>query len=254
MDLEPRPSIIDKMKSLNQKQKESGELVETPQATFKFAYLSDPRFLKSPFRDEVLKLKVSERIVEATKKAVEELAIKDRLDINTLIPEVDTHGNYKGGQVFSSTRAELYIYPFKTHLVEGMRYIARVVGHELNHCARIEKRGHVKTLLDDIVSEGLAVYYEEHWDGEYSETTQGHNLTEEQLVEEFGKATPLFDSEDYDRDSSGWGAGGQHPELTVYSLGTRLVERFFQNNPKTTMHKAVRMDSKKILKGSGLQI
>ncbi|MBI2051565.1 hypothetical protein HYT33_02265 [Candidatus Roizmanbacteria bacterium] len=255
MDLEPKPrDIITVIDELTEKAIKSGELVETPFATFRFPYLSDPRFLKSPFRDEILKIGVPEMTVGATKKAVEELTIKDKLEITTLIPEFDPNGNYKGGQAIFPSRVEIYFYPYSTNLVEGMRLTARTVGHELNHCARLKKRGHGTTLLDDIVSEGLAVYYEEHWGGEYLRTVQGHNLTEEQIVEEFEKAKPLIDSEDYDADSWRWGTGGAHPKQTIYSLGTRLVERFFQNNPKTTMREAVRMKSKRILKGSGLQL
>ncbi len=45
MDTEPRiTGASDRVRQIIKEEKERGELVETPFATFHFSYLSDPRF------------------------------------------------------------------------------------------------------------------------------------------------------------------------------------------------------------------
>ena len=108
-----------------------------------------------------------------------------------------------------------------------------------------------KTLLDAMISEGLATYYEEHWNGEYTESKWGHALNRAQLQDEWHQAQHELNSVSYNYQDWFFGTGVNHPVWTGYSLGTAIIQAYFQRHAGAKMAEVVKMPSKKILKESG---
>jgi uncharacterized protein YjaZ len=119
---------------------------------------------------------------------------------------------------------------FQTHVSEE---VISHLTHELHHCVRMNTIGYGKTLLDAIVSEGLA----DHFDIEinaHKANLWSTALTEEQMKEELAKAALEFDSVSYDH--TAWFFGSEEkniPRWTGYSLGFELVRKYMEKSGKT---------------------
>jgi len=106
------------------------------------------------------------------------------------------------------------------------------VAHELHHVARWRGPGYGSTLLEAMVSEGLADHFgvellgasPQPWSSAFPE-----GRTEELL----DRARPLFDS-GYDHPAWFFGTDPTLPRWTGYTLGFRLVERHKRANPGAT--------------------
>ena len=196
MDTEPRiTGAPDRVRQIIKEKRDRGELVETPFATFHFSYLSDPKFQQSAVRDQILQLNLPEITITNARRAIEDLRIKSHfhrlpLEITTRIPRDDEKwiiipSLCIGGKGVSGELMELYFDPDHPKVVESLRGRSTGIAHELNHVARWQSGQMGGTLLDGIVSEGLATYYQEHWTGEEKPTRWGNALTPEQEQQEW---------------------------------------------------------------------
>jgi len=252
----PLSGAVERITQLQQAQIRTGELVITPFATFHFPYLRSPKFLDSASKDAINQLDIPGLTVQAAKQAIVDLGIKQNVDFTTVIPEDEERWKIIpslgiGGSAFFN-EIRLYFDPEHPNVVESLRtWKAREVPHELNHVARYQANKIGSSLLDIMVTEGLATYYEEQWGGEYLATPWGNALTPEQTVVEWQKAQSELGKSDYDYDEWFFGRNAAHPQWTGYTLGRMIVSEYFKKHPKEKMKKVVRKNSREILKKSG---
>lgn len=252
--------IWERIKQLDAEQLKNGEIVKTPTAIFHFPFLKDERYLNSPNREAMQKLAGAENTVEHARKAIRDLEIKKPVIITREIPTGYKRRNIIpslgiGGRTFSDTEVELYFDPNHANVAESLSiWSGRQIAHELNHVARWQAHAMKRTLLDTIISEGLATYYEEHWGGKYLGTKWGHALDQTQTQEEWQRAQKEFDSANYNYGDWFFGSDKGHPVYSGYSLGTTIVTDYFRNHPHEEMAKVVKMPSKKLLKESKFNI
>lgn len=249
--------IVERIEQIKKERVESGETVVTPGITFEFPFLRDERFLSSPQKDALLNFAGSQSTIPPSKEAVADLRLKKPLTIIRTIPE-DNERQYIipsigiGGVAFSGNEVKLYFDPSHDNVVESLSKLGeRQIAHEINHVARFQAGKMDNSLLDAMISEGLATYHEEYWRGKYLETRWGHALNPDQLIEEWEKAKKELTSSEYNYRDWFFGIDKGHPVWTGYSLGTAIVSDYFKKHPQAGMVEVVRVPSKKILKESG---
>lgn len=253
-------SVIDRINEREQQQIQTGELRETSFGTFHFPYLSDPRYLNADpqLKIAIDQLNLPDITVIETEKVVKDLKIKEKVRVITIIPDstemrliIPSLGI--GGRAPSSEEVRLYHDLNNPNVIESLAKLRkREIAHEFNHVARFQAGKIGSTLLDAIVSEGLATYYQEHWDNTYQKTPWGHALDENELTREWTLAKAELHSNRYNHRE--WfidREGKQHPLHTGYALGTAIVEKLMSKYPQIPMSQLVRTPSMKILKRSG---
>lgn len=170
-----------------------------------------------------------EDVVNETLSKVEKV-LKFNVDIvlsdqpDAVIPETGLGG-------YSLNKNLLYIYsgPTRENFKEILKKeLPRTVAHEIHHCVRWEKVGYGKTLLEAIISEGLA----EHFDIEINNnkpTMWASALDKEKLFEMLEKAKVSFDDKNYNHASWFFGADKENiPRWTGYSLGYHIVSDYLK--------------------------
>lgn len=109
--------------------------------------------------------------------------------------------------------------------------LKRTLTHELHHVLRWENLGDDKTLLEALITEGLA----DHFDVEINNTNPEFwcvVLNDEQLKTLLAKAQEEFSNNNYDHNSWFFGSTEKNiPRWTGYSLGYKLVNDYFQKHP-----------------------
>lgn len=105
------------------------------------------------------------------------------------------------------------------------------LGHELHHSKRWQTVGYGSTLLEALVSEGLACHFE-------TELRPGtipfyaSALEEAAISDLFAKAIPRFSDVDYGQDEWFFGQNDEIPLHTGYTLGFELVSRYIRKQGK----------------------
>src|SRR5260221_4624123 len=188
--------IVERIKQLDAKKIARGELINLSGATIKSFYVEDLGYINSPNRQLLEALDIPQVTARATSQAIKDLRIKQEVTIVRKVPDeiqrrfiIPSLGI--GGTALSPTYVELYIDPSHPNVVKSLEtYASRQVGHELNHIKRMQagKLGSNHTLLDAIISEGIATFYEDHWQGQDIETPWGHGLNQGELIIEWQKA------------------------------------------------------------------
>ena len=253
-------NVVERIKEIRKQRIESREIVNTPTAIFLFPFLRDERYLNSSNHEVIRQLAGAENTVEHAQKVIRDLRIKKPIIITREIPNDDKRGIIIpsmgfGGIALSDKEVKLYFDPAHPNVVESLSgWSGRQIAHELNHIARWQVHKLGKTLLDAIISEGLATYSEERWDGEYKATKWGRALNPVQIRDEWQQAQHELDSISYNYTSWFFGRGGNHPIWTGYSLGAAVINAYFQRHPGVKMADVVRMPSKKILKESRFSV
>lgn len=136
-----------------------------------------------------------------------------------------------GGYTPNANTMELYIDPAYSGLDTVLaRRLAQTVAHEAHHAVRQRGPGYGRTLLEAMVTEGLADRFAAEllqlpanpWNNAFPVAQTG---------EFFDRARPELDSRSYDY-RRWFGAGGQGlPPSTAYTLGFRLVSAYIERNP-----------------------
>lgn len=106
--------------------------------------------------------------------------------------------------------------------------------HELHHAARWQTIGYGETLLEAMISEGLA----DHFSIEITKRTDSHPwnnaLNKEQISLWSNKAKKEYNSKNYDHDIWFFGSEEKNiPKWIAYTLGFQLVDAYLKNNPST---------------------
>lgn len=108
--------------------------------------------------------------------------------------------------------------------------LERTLAHELHHCIRWSNVGYGDTLLEALISEGLA----DHFDIEVNNKNPepwSIALSEEKTKELLEKAKPEFNNKKYNHQAWFFGRGVTDiPKWTGYSLGFYLVGEYLKKN------------------------
>lgn len=232
----------------------SGEIIENGVATYKFEYLSDSIFQNSSIKEDILKLDLPGTTIATATKVIEDLKITQPVTISSCIPGKEEM-NYIipmlgiGGRTFSPSKIRLYFYPENPDVLPSIeKYRNPQIAHELVHVARKLSGQKNETLLDKIINEGLATYYEENWKNS-TQTPWGNALNPEQEMNEWKSAKSQLNlpaSEDWF-----YGNSKKHPVWTGYTLGNLIVKSYFKNHPEQKIRDIANTSSRRILEESG---
>ena len=139
-----------------------------------------------------------------------------------------------GGFAINANLIYVNINPESSYFRENtLKEVVSTLTHELHHCARIHSIGYGKTLLEAMVSEGLA----DHFDIELNKHTPNPwsvNLAPTELAEMYKKASTEFANNSYDHSS--WFFGSEEkdiPRWTGYSLGFEIVKKHMEKSSKS---------------------
>ncbi|GGL07340.1 DUF2268 domain-containing putative Zn-dependent protease [Deinococcus radiotolerans] len=134
------------------------------------------------------------------------------------LPETGVHGYAPTG-----TYVELTINPGHGHFLSGWRTeLPATLAHELHHAARWRGPGYGRTLLEVLVSEGLA----QHHELTERETPPLYAQAPVNLRELWARATPLLRTTDFGFEAWFYGSQVQNlPRWAGYALGFDLVGR-----------------------------
>ena len=139
----------------------------------------------------------------------------------------------EGGYAYNAYNLEIYLNPDFPNFKEAVLgdNLERVLAHELHHCLRWADPGYGETLLEHIISEGLADHFEVEVNGG-KPGIWAVRLTPEQISEWLEKAKPLFSSKDFDRNAWMFGSAEKDmPKSIGYSLGFHLVGEYLKQHP-----------------------
>jgi hypothetical protein len=136
-----------------------------------------------------------------------------------------------GGRALNPTTIEIGVDP----TLDSASLTAKlpsIVAHELHHVARMRGPGYGGTLLEAVVSEGLADHYAEELLGEPLPPWVTA-LSDAEYVVWLERARQEFDSTTCNHARWFFGAGSI-PNWTGYTLGFRLVSDYMDDNPGST--------------------
>lgn len=143
------------------------------------------------------------------------------------IPETGVGG-------FAPTAHLLYINIDPTHVdLKIEEEVCSTLAHELHHCARWKAVGYGNTLLEAVVSEGLADHFDiEVNGGEPKPWSRALNAEELEKIAE--KAKKEFANADYNHSAWFFGSAQEDiPRWAAYSLGFKIVGDYMEKNQKT---------------------
>jgi uncharacterized protein YjaZ len=182
----------------------------------------------APYRDEIVS--ETENIIKKVKVVLSlphvDIIICDNPDRS--IPEIGI-----GGETMTPNLILIYLDPLFSELKESIENeIKSTIAHELFHSARQKVLGHDKTLLEALISEGLA----DNFDIEVT-CANAHPwsmaLDQQQLIELEMRAQEEYSNKEYSH--SEWFFGSKEkkiPRWTGYSLGFKLVSNYLSKTQK----------------------
>jgi uncharacterized protein YjaZ len=136
-------------------------------------------------------------------------------------------------------------------LAKSLRvWLPREIAHELDHTARIQVGpGYGSTLLDELVTEGMADAFSLQSSFETPRIPWDHALTKAQERTVWARARRHLGQ---NVDHAEWFFGsGDLPRWTGYTIGFDIVSSYLRMHPGTTAADLVTMDAETILRRSG---
>jgi Predicted Zn-dependent protease (DUF2268) len=139
-----------------------------------------------------------------------------------------------GGRTLDAAAVEIYVDPAFSNLEQLLtERLPPLVAHELHHARRMRGPGYGRTLLEAMVSEGLADHFSIElmgapvppWSNAFPRDETGRYLD---------VARPELDSTSYDHDRWFFEPSPELPRWTGYTLGFRLVEAYQTAHPGAT--------------------
>jgi len=146
----------------------------------------------------------------------------------------------------------IYIFPESKDLKTVFQELKNTVVHEYNHAIRFKYfLLYVKsTLIDDIISEGLAENFRmDVLGGKRSPWVTVLKKAETKKI--FKQIKPLLNSKSKDVYYDLFFADRKFPLWTGYTLGYQIVKSFLKRYPKIEWKKIIKLSSEEILKKSG---
>lgn len=143
------------------------------------------------------------------------------------IPEIGV-----GGYTPNSYLVFIYLDPqFSDFHNTITKELKRTSAHEMHHAIRWRNPGYGKTLLEALITEGLADHFDIEVNNESPEPWCTA-LSEEQIQDLLVKAKEEFNNKNYDHHAWFFGSAEKGiPRWTGYSLGFKLVESYLQKHP-----------------------
>jgi uncharacterized protein YjaZ len=189
--------------------------------------------LKATGRLEPYVKDIENIFLEAEKKITNVLPLKN-VDVVVMdnpeyaIPEIGV-----GGHTYSPNYIVISLDPTFTNFQNVLRTeLLDTLAHELHHAVRWQAVGYGQTLLEAIISEGLA----DHFAAEITKRKDIHPwdkaLNEEQGKILIEKAIKDYNNKDYNHEA--WFFGSKEkgiPRWTAYALGFQLVGEYLKNHP-----------------------
>lgn len=170
---------------------------------------------------------------------------------NFAIPETG-----EGGYSVSKEWFHLYIDPTrKTSELQKIieKVIPGTIYHEMNHVARWGTTGYGESLVDAIITEGMAsVFAKEFW-GEGGDPWTEYTEDEIYKLVEIAKKEGFTKKKGYDHDEWFYGAG-ELPRWIGYKLGFYFLTIFRDKNPEMEWNEIVKMTSKEIIDSIGKEL
>ena len=121
-------------------------------------------------------------------------------------------------------------FPDFEHVIK--KEIPRTISHELHHAVRWKTKGYGTTLLERLVSEGLATHFEQEvWGGKPSPWAIA--LSKQELYNVQRQAQREYAAVSYDHRRWFYGTGDL-PRWAGYSLGCHLVGRYLKKHSDQT--------------------
>jgi hypothetical protein len=173
--------------------------------------------------------------LEATLARVVEVLPMTGLTITVSPNAARAIGGYGiGGFTTDGRTVDLFIDPAFPNLAAVLAArVAPMLAHEAHHAARFRGPGYGRTLLEAMVSEGMADHFAIELLGAavppWSDALAA-NETDAWLAQ----ARPLFDSVAYGHERWFFGTTPEIPRWVGYTLGYRLIDRYKQTHPGST--------------------
>ena len=234
---------------------------QTQYVDYNFGFYQDPRYLSHNLRTAIgILAGPSNTIpyVEDARKNLNIRHIQHSIQVVRRIPQPNEMWRIHSETGTASRsmgvdKIELFFDPCNPHMLERLSsWNDREIQHEMNHIARTARYPLHKTLIDGLVSEGLAIYDEENLNSVYANSHWGNVLGKGELDTELALAKYELQSEQYNFADWFYGKDGNHKRFAGYSLGNHLIRAFYKNNPGIRMSEAVLLPSLTILNHSGL--
>ncbi len=189
--------------------------------------ISDPNGLLTPHQDLINTLMDQALAqVRTAFPSFDPVRITVFADAQRSIPGYGIGGFALNGQTF-----EIAINPAFADLARILRErLAGTVAHEAHHVMRFRGPGYGTTLLESMISEGLADHFAVELLG-VDLPPWSRAFAEEETETFLGLARPLFDSSSFDFDAWFFGTRSDLPRWVGYTLGYRLVEAYQSQNP-----------------------
>lgn len=167
-----------------------------------------------------------ESVVQITKKMpVDMVDVVVRDDKRKAIPELG-FGGYSYSQYFIVLSVDGENSDCGSVIEEEL---PGVLAHELYHCIRRKHVGYGKTLLEVLITEGLASHFEEEMYGKVRPWTIA--LKDGELMKWLSRAKKKFDDTNYNHRAWFFGSKTENiPRWTGYSLGYYIVGEYLKKN------------------------
>lgn len=171
-------------------------------------------------------------LVTSTRDRVNGVLPLEGVTITVVVDGARAIGGYGvGGRTFDAGRIEMYLDPAFPGIAQLLpERLPPLVAHELHHAKRFRGPGYGRTLLEAMVSEGLADHFSIELMGApvppWSDAFP-RDETERYLE----VALPEFDSASYSHERWFFGPSAPLPRWTGYTLGYRLVEAYRVGRP-----------------------
>jgi Predicted Zn-dependent protease (DUF2268) len=139
-----------------------------------------------------------------------------------------------GGFTPDARTVEIYVDPAFAGLAQLLpERLPPLAAHELHHAKRWSGPGYGRTLLEAMVSEGLADHFSVELLGA-AEPPWSDAFPRDQTERYLQLARPELDSTAYDHERWFFGSSSTLPRWTGYTLGFRLVEAYQAGHPGAT--------------------
>ncbi|MBI2011249.1 hypothetical protein HYS91_00625 [Candidatus Daviesbacteria bacterium] len=204
-------------------------------------------------------LKASGRLIPFSKK-IEEIIKKVKSEVVQLLPLPDLDVIVEdnplgaiehlgiGGYAQNTYLINLYLDPKFPNINNSIaKNLPRILAHELHHAIRWQNPGYGKTLLEALVSEGLADHFEmEYLDGEPEKWDLA--LTEKQL-QKFSELAKKEFTKEYDHNEWFFGMGDRNiPKWTGYTLGFNIVKKYLEKYPEKKPSQLYSIQAQEVVK------
>lgn len=176
---------------------------------------------------------IEDEFAKSLKKTTEKLPISD-VDVvlydhpKGVIPEVGI-GGYSPGAHLMFISLDAKSSTLKKTIREQLK---RTLAHELHHCVRWRNPGYGKTLLEALVSEGLADHFDFEINGG-SPQPWCIALHKEEVIVFSKKAEREYTAKKYNHRAWFFGTGNI-PRWTGYTLGYQLISTYLKEHPDQT--------------------